>query len=340
MKIAIVQDFVPPYRVPFFNQLDTELSGNLTLFVNSTNNTLLCEQIHINSKKIGNTFVHTNVKIHKFYEYDLVVMMFDMRWLLLYRLLLNKKIKTVLWGHGMGSRSYLSIAKKLLIDQSSGFIAYEKSAEDFFIKMGIDKKKISYMGNTVYVKNYELSHDKREYFIYLGRIQKRKEIDLLIKAYSKMPKDKINEVGLLIVGDGELIPELTKLTEDLKISNRCKFLPGVYDQKLVKNYLSKAIAYVSPGHVGLGVLHAFAFGVPVITKLNAPHAPEVSNIINGENGILIESDINSLCNALEFYIDNVDIHTSHCISAFSRYSENRTMGHMVKRFANALYDFY
>ncbi|UXZ09074.1 glycosyltransferase family 4 protein [Clostridium perfringens] len=41
--------------------------------------------------------------------------------------------------------------------------------------------------------------EKRENFVYLGRLEKAKGIDLLVKAWKKNQADK-----LIIIGDGEL----------------------------------------------------------------------------------------------------------------------------------------
>ena len=56
-------------------------------------------------------------------------------------------------------------------------------------------------------------------------------------------------------------------------------------------YSNTLTAVVMPGKVGLAATHAFAHGVPVITREHGLHAPEVEYIESGRNGLIIAGNV-------------------------------------------------
>ena len=72
-----------------------------------------------------------------------------------------------------------------------------------------------------------------------------------------------------------MLSSLRELVRELDLESQVEFFLN-FDDFVLKSHFSNAIAYVSPGHVGLGVVHAFAYGVPVITISSFKHAPEFS----------------------------------------------------------------
>ena len=337
-KVVIIQEFIPPYRVPFFDRLNVALNGNLTLYVARKNADISCEQRHLKIRsKAG--FKFDNCSTSEFADYDVVVMMFDLRWFLLYRLLFRLPKKTVLWGHGMGQYALLARVKAILIKRSMGFIAYESDGADYFEPYGVERNKLAYMGNTVEVCDYHFSEKDRCFFTYMGRLQPRKRLSDFLKAYALLSDEHQSRAQVLILGDGEIKFELEVLSKKLGISSKCRFVPGVYDQREIGKWLEKSIAYVSPGHVGLGVLHTFAYGVPVITRAGAPHAPEVCNVIDGETGFLVGDTLQALVESMALYMSDPEQHMRHCRAAYKRYANERTMAKMVGRFVSGLEQF-
>lgn len=337
MKVAIVQEFVPTYREAFFSGLNEALGGQLTLFVNHPNSSLACKQIVFSNNVFFGGITHGILDLSVFDHYDAVVLSYDMRWTLLYRALLRRRTyKLFLFGHGMGRRSSLAKLKASIIRLSQGFIAYEEPGADFFAERGVQQSKLAFMGNTVAVEDHHLSKKSRDYFIYMGRLQERKGLDDLIRAYAKLSDAYKSRAGLLFMGDGDLRGDLEALAVSLGVDEQCQFVPGSYDPLVVRSYLTRAIAYVSPGHVGLGVLHAFAYGVPVITRRDVFHGPEVCNVRDGDNGILVGAGDSQLKDAMSTYLNYPELHKAHCQSAYESYSSNRTMQKMIQRFHDAL----
>lgn len=143
---------------------------------------------------------------------------------------------------------------------------------------GYDKEKFTVHGSRFTDKNY---------IIYIGTIQPRKNLTRLIEAVSR-----IDNLNLIIVGkttgegkQGWMYEDILKAPKVFGVEDRVRFLGFVPTGELT-DLLSKALAYVQPSlweGFGIPVVEAMATGVPVIVS-NVSSLPEVV----GEAGILVD----------------------------------------------------
>ena len=103
----------------------------------------------------------------------------------------------------------------------------------------------------------------------------------------------------------------------------------------LKSFFDNALVYVSPGPVGLGVLHSFSYGTPVITINSGKHGPELSNIINGVNGYICD-DYEDFSNKLNYILNNKKKLKTMSSNAYDHYINKRNNGIMVSAFIDAL----
>jgi len=116
----------------------------------------------------------------------------------------------------------------------------------------------------------------------LGRFHKNKGFDVLLEALASIP-----DVFLWLAGDGAQKQTLMRIADNLKISNRVRFLGWRSD---TANLLAAADALICPSrHEPLGnvILEAWAQGKPVIAA--ASDGPK-ELITSGKNGFLCEID--------------------------------------------------
>ena len=59
-----------------------------------------------------------------------------------------------------------------------------------------------------------------------------------------------------------------------------------------------------PGALGLGVLHAFSYGVPVISPRDLHHGPEAENLVDADNGLLYDHGPHHLLPTLQHLLDD------------------------------------
>ncbi|MGH8020132.1 MAG: glycosyltransferase [Opitutaceae bacterium] len=100
------------------------------------------------------------------------------------------------------------------------------------------------------------------------------------------------------MGSGCARRELEGLSERLGLTTSVRFLGEITNEDELLGFFENAVAYISPGSVGLGVLHAFAFGVPVATCRGCRHGPEYEWIRDGVNGLCMEPSVSEIATAL------------------------------------------
>lgn len=185
-----------------------------------------------------------------------------------------RKKKHVLWGHIKGNNDNVFSRgfKKACIKRADYILTYTEEGKRYAVDvLNAKKENVLVVRNTLSVTNSQFSDNERRYFLYVGRIQERKGLDIIIRLLTNIKKE--TEI-LRIVGDGDYKIYLMKLVKGLKLDKKVQFFPGTYDDSILQSHFQNAIAYVSPNHVGLGVVHSFSYGIPILTKSDAKHAPE------------------------------------------------------------------
>ena len=107
-----------------------------------------------------------------------------------------------------------------------------------------------------------------------------------------------------------------------------KFVGPVHDQAKLGVWFSHALAYVSPGHVGLGVLHSFACGVPVITCTGRLHSVEIYNC-NDENSLVVPYTVDDVYGAMSSLYADKELQQKLSKAAYKHYWEKCTIDKMV-----------
>jgi glycosyltransferase involved in cell wall biosynthesis len=141
---------------------------------------------------------------------------------------------------------------------------------------------------------------------FVGSIFPYHGVDLLLKSFSQLVIKNKN-IHLLIVGDGETLPLLKQYTKELNIDETVTFT-GKIEHHLIYNYMSvmdiaimaKSNWYGSP----IKIFEYGAMGKAVI----APRTKPIMEVMNdGEHGILIDSNENTLSSAILKLINDQDL---------------------------------
>lgn len=195
------------------------------------------------------------------------------------------------YGFGNGKNKFKNVVVKKVMqkafDVSDKLIFISKAVEKTFIetfKINNKNKVVVYNGiNKVFFEN--VSEDRTQNIIYVGRLAKEKGLDVFLKALKKV-YEKNSKVKTTIVGDGEEREKLEKMANELGIQNNVEF---VGRQSEVKNWLDNNMVFVYPSICGEGfgisVAEAMARGcIPVTFRVGG--LPELIN--NEENGFLVD----------------------------------------------------
>ncbi|MBU0671041.1 glycosyltransferase [Patescibacteria group bacterium] len=161
-------------------------------------------------------------------------------------------------------------------------IGFEKEVQP--VSCGIDLNKFAIEKSTAEVKEKYNIKDKFT-ALYVGRLDKDKSIDVIIKALPKVLAQ--NDMQLIIAGKGKESENLKKLAKKLRVSENVVF-PGFVPDEELPNFYNLADCAIAPGNFELqsiSTMEAMATGLPLIA-VNAMALPEL--VHEGENGFLFE----------------------------------------------------
>ena len=340
-NILILQNKILHYRKPLFNKLSdlydiTVLHSGLKTITPNDN----YKEIVTKCWEIGPFFYQTRVlREIKKAKYDYVILMFDVRWIKnIIALLVYRKKKFILWGSWLTDNYWADKIKIFFANQDYPSILYSIQAKEQFMYQGVKPDKLFVANNTFHVENREkcYMYPVKNRIIFVGSLDKRKQIDVVFKAFSNICNLIPSYVKLTIIGDGDYKIMLIKLRKELKIPSRVEILDKIDDTNQLVQFYREAIVSVSFGQAGLSVLQSFAYGVPFLTKYNAISGGELTNIINEYNGILCQNNIKSLEENLLKICKNTYYASTLGKNSYEYYSSFCTMEKMVTGFLEAL----
>ncbi|MFA5960916.1 MAG: glycosyltransferase family 1 protein [Tatlockia sp.] len=143
----------------------------------------------------------------------------------------------------------------------------------------------------------------KNYFLFVGTLEPRKNLDRLLTAYAALPQETKNQAMLLIAGGqgwGNLA--LEKRIEQLNIKQHVRLI-GYINESILATLYANALFLAMPSlyeGFGLPLVEAMRFGTPVLTS-NTSSMPEVS----GSAGLLVNPlDTQSIQDGLRQLIEN------------------------------------
>jgi glycosyltransferase involved in cell wall biosynthesis len=337
LKILVIQPDCRDYRIPLFERLSddfiiTLLHFGKKKFINGDS----VSELELNIKKITSFKYIENLR-EECNKFDCIITVFDPHWVNCFTLPFLTKKPVIFWGHGVGRSKFVSQLRKIVGKRAQSLITYDEEGKQSLIDIGLIPQKIFVAPNTIHVSNSQnFSHEEKDSILYVGRLQKRKELDVLIKSFAQIYHQLPENTGLKILGDGDqVLSDLKRLTQHLEISNKIEFVKGTTDDEELAQHFKQAYCYASPGPVGLGVLHSFAYGIPVITFEDRDHGPEVSNLKNNENALLVDGNNRDFGESLVKLI-NTGAFKKLGDNAYQHYSNSRTIEQMVLGFREAI----
>jgi len=161
--------------------------------------------------------------------------------------------------------------------------------------------------------------------VYFGRLITTKRVDLLVQ-YARKRNSMTPNVDIIIFGTGAEESELQRSSQDL---------PNVvfhrHDDMKLSRALRVSAAVVIPGFLGLAVTHAFAHGIPMLTRASDWHSPEIDYLKDGTNGLILPAAPDLFFQALDDFVGNPELQQRLAKGAIET-SALIDMDHMVRTF--------
>lgn len=160
-----------------------------------------------------------------------------------------------------------SLRYKNLVDKH---IAISETVKQKHVDNGFDERKIIVipeMLDPAYQIQRKKIYNSVPVLLYVGRLDHRKGVDILIKAVPKILEEK--EIEVWIVGGGRQKKKLERLIAERGLGDKVKLFGAVNYEKLPEIY-GKADIFVHPVRFlepfGRTLLEAMSFGLPIITS--------------------------------------------------------------------------
>ena len=276
--------------------------------------------LHVNNPGKSLYSIDGITKLLRCKRYDRYLMIGDAHDVSTWKMLLLKNVfyrkkRVFFWTHGWyGKESRTErIIKKVFYKLVDGAFLYGNHAKQLMIKEGIKEEKLFVIHNSLdydtqlslrsqimQSRIYE-EHFKNENknIVFLGRLTKVKNLDLLLEAISLL-KQKGQLFNVTFVGGGVERRHLEDLTDQYGLKDITWFYGECYDECTNAKFVYNADLCVSPGNVGLTAIHMLMFGTPVITHDDfSMQMPEFEAIIPYKTGLFFKrGDVQSLCNSI------------------------------------------
>jgi len=185
-----------------------------------------------------------------------------------------------------------------LLGRLDGLIAYSQRGASEYRDLDVPANRVSVAPNAISFRPASVPPSKPDSLIgkpgvlFVGRLQARKRIDLLLESCARLP-DRL-QPDLWIIGDGPALQDFMAAAS--RLYPRAEF-PGALHGADLEPYYDRADLFVLPGTGGLAVQQAMAHGLPVIV---AQGDGTQDDLVRDENGWqVIPGDLNDLTRAME-----------------------------------------
>lgn len=331
-KIAILCGFMPTYRKGFYDNLFKNSAYDITVYCQERLNNFNLKSIHHlypNNVSLVRSFSFKNELISfqflpfikLFLKYDLIVIEGNPRnishfFFSTFCLIFNKKV--VLWtmAHSSNSNTYLENARLLWTKFFNFLFVYTEAETDYLRIRGFRRNTIISMNNGLNQDYIDLCKSEWDIIklatwkeknnisdkiclISSARLDKKNKFEYVLHALSKLVL-KYPKIFWILIGDGNERPHLVNLSKKLKLENNVAFIGELYSEEELCPWFLSSDLFIHPGSIGLSLMHAYGYGLPVITHNNiSNHSPEISIFKDNHTGFFYEEgNLNSFIECL------------------------------------------
>ena len=366
-KVLIIQAQMKQYRVPFFERLHRALQKeNLRLRVAYSSPAQSELQKGDNpdlstecGKKVKAYWLFRDrilfqPLLREILHSDLVIVEQANKHLLNHLLLVLSALglkRVAFWGHGRDFQSrgpsFSEWFKVKTLSSVDWWFAYTEKTKSHLREHGVNPEKITVVQNAVDTRQFReelesISDAEREQArrslgiaadsqvgLFCASITPQKQPQFLLSSALRI-KELVPRFELLVVGGG---PREQVIREAAGKHSWIHFLGPQFGRNKALYHRISNIAMM-PCAVGLGILDAFAAGLPLLTTEDPAHGPEITYLetgINGPNGIMTVHDVDAYSQAvISLLSDSNRLRTLQEYAVLS--SRNYTIENMAERF--------
>jgi glycosyltransferase involved in cell wall biosynthesis len=141
--------------------------------------------------------------------------------------------------------------------------------------------------------------ESRSILLSCARLNPKNKFEQVIDALPAIVR-RVPNVIWCVIGNGIEAGKLASLVRQAGLDGHVRFVGELYDERDLAPWFLSAAVLVHPGAIGLSILHAFGYGLLVVTHGNAEHhGPEFAAFEEGLSGRTFrENDVQSLATTI------------------------------------------
>jgi glycosyltransferase involved in cell wall biosynthesis len=223
-------------------------------------------------------------------------------------------VGTVLWGHGYSKAEtgWRADTRRRIADMGTCLLFYNRIAARAYVGTGaaapervfvalnsLDQTPIraardAWLNDPARLGAFQAENRVglagTQTVLYVSRFHPMNRVDLLIRAAAALAPE-FPRLQVILIGKGHGEAELRALAASLNVADRVRFLGAIYNEESLAPWFLSSQVFCYPANIGLSILHAFGYGVPVITSDRLERQnPEIESLHFGENGLTYAHD--------------------------------------------------
>ncbi|MDA8959596.1 glycosyltransferase [bacterium] len=317
LRVNLVYQALPAYRVPVWEALASRPDIDLTVHHARSSDLPSTQpegfktvQLDVETSVRKRCVVYPSLlNLASRSDSDVLIAPWNLRSVLLAPAMLKARLSgvgTVLWGHGYSKREKRSKAwlRDSLGQLADSLVFYDARTADIFQARNpafrgafvapntldldaIEAARSSGLATSAAPRLQQLLGDRSRSKVgggptalHVSRLWEDNGVDTILEATALVPG-----MNTIVVGDGPLLTGLRARATSLGIADRVHFVGAMYREEDLAPLFALADLFIYPKNVGLSLIHALAYGVPVLTGDDlASHNPEVCALKDGVNG--------------------------------------------------------
>ncbi len=353
-RVGLQQRVLPGYRVPFFDLLAGACTGGLGVFAGlprpdesiAPGNLAVAKQFHARNLHLlgGPLYICYQRGLVDWlasWNPDALIVEANSRYPATpsaVRWMHDRGRKVLGWGLGapplsVPLASMRQSRRAAFVRQFDGLIAYSRRGAAEYAALGFPESKITVAPNAAAAQpvgrlTRKTPHAGPPTILFVGRLQKRKRVDALLRACAAMPQPR---PGLVIVGDGPEMQPLRRLAAQVYPETE---FAGARHAAELEPFFAQADLFVLAGTGGLAIQEAMAHGLPVIV---AKGDGTQDDLVREDNGWQIPvDDEEALRGTMQLALSDLKRLRKMGEESYRIVSEEINLEKMVEAFVEAL----
>lgn len=378
IRVLVVQPALPKYRIPVFKALASREGLAVRVWYGDTGKITNAEPEGFDAElrpqrqlRGGIVLAGPQWRACSRREADVVVMPWNTRHAPMYAGLFRARLggaRVILWGHGYSKREagWRATLRRLSGKLASAVMTYNRTAATALVEAGFDARRVFTALNALDQSAIQAARSawrddpdrldafRREHrlgehapgaskerpggvLLFVSRLHSDNRVDRLLDAAASL-RERHPGVVVAIIGKGPALDGLRAHADRLELGGTVRFLGAIYGEHDIAPWFCSANAFCYPENIGLSILHAMGYGLPVVTsdKREAQN-PEIEALQHDVNGLTYaHGDQDALNAALDRLLRDHALRDRLAAAAQHTATEEFSIENMVDGFEQAV----